>query len=589
MEEIFNVATHFFYAILMFLLFLSIGKIIIREKLVVNNFSLYFDVFISVLTGMTIVIFYMTFLSIFGIVYKPLVYLLFFGFFGIKYFKYSKKIYFNVILLFIMFIPILSLTLYPPTHWDDISYHLPIAQSLLKIGNLSGNEFLRYPYFPFNAEMLFTFGMIFGVKTSQIISSISLFTLCIGIYGYIHKRTASIILSIFSFIVMISSQILIFLSSVSYVDILLATFVTAAIILVVEYFETGNMYILYLSATFFGIAAGVKYTALIICVIAGILFILAIFLYKIEYKNLFKFIATVSVICIPWYIRTLIYTGNPVWPFMSSVFGTGDIWNEDDYTGQFGDFTANGVEKNFINFLKIPKMLSIDNYEVIALNVIVWIGFLLFIVMKKKKSQIFLLLFIILYTITWFLSINLPRYYAPILPVLLLVCSIGFIHLINQIQERRMKNVILVLLIIGLSITPIKYINTKVQNEGFPPLTTIKETEYLRGKLATYDGTIYSQKLNGKTYGLLNENMYYYANGKSIGDWFGIARYSTTLGLLYDEQKIHEHLKSLNVNYFLINKGRLTEEQNSLLDYNIYFAKVYEDSSTIIFRLNEKN
>ncbi|MED4889243.1 ArnT family glycosyltransferase [Lysinibacillus fusiformis] len=586
MEAFLEIFKHLIYSILILLLFWSLGKLIIREKLINNKFTFHLDIFISIIMGMSVVIFYLSLLSILGIVYKPLVLILLLGFYGIRYFKYNLKFYLNISLLLIVFLPILSLTLYPPTHWDDISYHLPIAQSLLDLGNLSGNDFIRYPYFPLNAEMLFTFGMIFNVKVAPVISSICLFTLCIGVYGYIYQKTNSIVYSVLGIIAVTSSQLLVFLSSVSYVDIILATFITAAIILLLAYFENKSNSLMYISGIFLGVAAGIKYTALITCVIAGIIFLLAIYVYKIKKIELFKFIGIVSLVGIPWYIRTYIFTGNPVWPFMSSIFGFGDIWNEDDYIGQFQDFEVNGVQKSISNLLKIPLYLSSDTQEAIALNMILWFGFLIFIVyMKKNKEHLFLLLFITLYTLSWFYSVNLPRYYALIIPTLTLTCVLGFIYFLEQFRDKKIKNTLLILLIFSLFVSPITYINNKLEVDGIPPLTLKQDDSYLSNKLPTYQGTIFSKSLDGKTYALLNENMYYYAGGKSIGDWFGKARYSTILGALDNEEKIYGHLKQLKVDYFFVNKLRLAEEQLLLLDYKTNFSKIYEDKSVVIFEL----
>lgn len=585
MNEFIYIVEHLLYTLLIVALFWSLGKIITKGIKIDRHISTHFDAFVSILVGMTIVIIYLSILSIIGIAYKPLIYLLGLGFWGIKYFNYNKKFYLNIGILLIIFIPILCLTLYPPTHWDDISFHLPIAQSLLELGNLSGNIYLRYPYFPFNAEMLFTFGMIFNVKTAQLISSISLFTLCIGLYGYVNAKTKSNYFGFLGFLIVFSSPLIVFLSSVSYVDMLLATFITAGIILQIEYFENKNMNYLYLSGVFMGVAAGIKYTALIVCVISGIIFLVAMYKNKIKIKNLLIYISIVTIVGIPWYVRTLIYTGNPVWPFMSNIFGIGSIWNENDYTGQFIDFEANGVEKTLSNLINIPQMLADNTNGHMAISLIVWLGFIMFLLMKKTKEQMFLLLYVAMYTISWFLSVNLVRYYAIIIPTVLIICTLGFSHFIQQMNEKRIKIALYLLLAVAVITPSFEYIKKHIEYNDFPPLTYRQNEEYLARKLPTYEGTLISSKLNGKTYSLLNENLYYYSNGKAIGDWFGVGRYASILGVLDSEKDIYMHLKTLGADYFLINKLRLSEDQNLLLNYNEYFKKIYEDYATILFEL----
>lgn len=577
----------FFKQVLLFLLFLllflSMGKLIIKKK--ISN-SFFLDYFFYSILGISVLIIYISILSMFGFVNKITLLIPFLSLYGMRYFEYRKIPLLLLSIIFILFIPSIYLTLYPPTHWDDISYHLPIAQSILNNSGLIYNEYIRYPVFPINAEIFFTYGLFFGETVPQLLSCLSLFIILTGIVGYLEHSTESKIGSWMGVSLALSSPLLIFLSSVSYVDILLTAFITSGIFSLLLFFEKRNMTFLYLSGVSLGIAVGIKYTALIICVIAGVIFIFAIYLNKLKWRQMLVYVSLVSLIGLPWYIRTFIYTGNPVWPFMNSLFGYSDIWTIEDYNAQFNDFEVNGIPPILSNFIRIPIYLSSSQAGNLAIHPLIWFGVLIFILfMKKNKNYLLLLSFSLVYTISWFFSVNLLRYYALIIPTVILISGLGFNYFFNQFNDKKLKHTLYCLTFVLFSITPYYFIKEKINSDGPAPLNQEEYEMYLVNKLPTYKATNYATGMNGKTYGLLNENMYYYGKNKIIGDWFGLARYPAILERLDNEQMLFESLKKLNVDYLLINKLRLSKEEMKFINYKDRFKVLYEDESAVVYEL----
>jgi hypothetical protein len=581
---------YFFKQVAFFLLFLllfwSAGKLILKDKILNRHNSIYLDYFFSSIIGLSIIIIFISIISLVGITYKPIIYLLFLFLYGLRFFKYKGTSWKNLILLLLIYLPIISLTQYPPYHWDDISYHLPISQSIIEHRGLVFNKYIRYPVFPINSEMLFTFGLFFGITIPQLLSSISFFILLVGSFGYIEKFTKTKINGFIVYTILLSSQLLVYLSVISYVDILLTTFITSGILSLIIYFDCKDKILLYISGVSLGTAVGIKYTAIIICIIAGLIYVTAIYLYKLKWKNLFIYILIILIVGLPWYIRNFYYTGNPVWPFMNNLFGYSDIWSHSDYVGQFNDFKRNGVPKSISNFLRIPIYLSTVQHQYIALNPLSWFGFIILIVfMRKKISDFYLVIFLLLYTVIWFFSVNLIRYYALIIPIFSLISAKGFGYFLSSINNKKIKYPLLICILITFLYGPYNYIQDTFKQNGDPPVNKKEYSQFLSNKLPTYQATKFIQKLDGITYGLLNENMYFYGKGKMIGDWFGEAKYLNVIPNLSNEVKLYNSLKKLNVNYLLINKLRISQSLLSSINYKTKFKKIYEDKGSVVYKL----
>ena len=58
-------------------------------------------------------------------------------------------------LIFLYGIPLAIAPLGVPLAWDELMYHLPHAREWAQSGTLQVNEWLRYPWFPYNFDLLF--------------------------------------------------------------------------------------------------------------------------------------------------------------------------------------------------------------------------------------------------------------------------------------------------------------------------------------------------------------------------------------------------------------------------------------------------
>lgn len=560
--------------------FLGIGRIVLK-KTKLNFESIFEEVFFSIAIGIAASISLLSILSILGLVYKWSMLFIFIGLIGLKGLKVKKEECILFLVIFLLFIPTILLTLYPPTHWDDISYHLPIAQSILDNHKLILNPYIRYPVFPINGEFLFLLGLSIKPIAAQLMPWICLFTISIGCFSEVRKRGVKN-KAFIAFFLLISNQLLIALATMSYIDLILTLFLFSSIYALLNYYENGEKKWLYLSAFLLGISVGTKYTSLIFCLILGVLLLL-----KRGSRIFLKYTLIVAILGLPWYVRNFYYTGNPVWPFMSTIFGQGGFWNSEDYIGQFADFENSGIEKSFLNFLSIPLYLN-QSFEGVtfSINIFMWLGFLIALIyMPKKSREYYYIIIFFLYTFSWFFSINLPRYYVPIVPILVILSAQGYVYFFSQLSDKRIKNTLISTLVILCLFLSYGVVYKKVQEDGFPPSNLVEYETYLARKLPTYNATKIAADFSGKTYGLFNENMFFYGKGKVIGDWFGEARYSNVLSNINNPFLLHKKLVDIGVENILINKTRQEKDLASSLNESSLFIKIYEDNNSVLYKL----
>jgi len=65
-------------------------------------------------------------------------------------------------MLALLFLLAVSVALHPPGHWDDTMYQLPLARHYVGHEALVLNEYLRFPLFPQNFNLLFALGLMLG-------------------------------------------------------------------------------------------------------------------------------------------------------------------------------------------------------------------------------------------------------------------------------------------------------------------------------------------------------------------------------------------------------------------------------------------
>ena len=112
-------------------------------------------------------------------------------------------------------------------------------------------------------------------------------------------------------------------ATLGYVDVATYSFVLIGFINLMDFFFTKKVQALYLSAIFWGMALGTKYTAVTVFVTLSTSFLTLVLLrHKLVFKKLIKpktLITTVLLLTLfggYWYLKNLVAYGNPIYPFL---------------------------------------------------------------------------------------------------------------------------------------------------------------------------------------------------------------------------------------------------------------------------------
>lgn len=504
----------------------------------------------------------------------------------------------------ILFSPFLLLPLYPPTAWDEISYHLPYAKYYVEHNGLSVNPFLRYPLYAHNINLLYALSLLFSDDTLAHLIHASTAVLCaVGVYS-LGSLSSDKKVGAAAAVIFLSSPVVTHLMGTSYIDLGLTLFIFLSFYCISVWSIRKQEHWLYLAGFAAGIAAGCKYSGL---------FYIPMFLIWIAYESrgvssVMKFLLPAFLFGAPWYVRNFIISGDPVSPFGGDVFGYW-LWNREDIVAQSQDLlTSRGTSRNLISLLKLPRNLFFhpDKFGEGSLSWGIFAVFPAVLLVKKlgsfnKKICIFVFINIII----WFFTSQILRYLLPVLPMIALLSASVLIYLYaNFIQKpldmrfsnnlilRHASQTVISAIAVSLIILPVLRLDAGilrgVSKDPFP-VTQEMRHEYLCRKIESFNLLQVANEhplLN--IYQLGFEDSFYFSQGKMIGDWYGPARYSMILDVIGDSKKLYDKLNSMSIQLFLVSTGRslkITFDRS----FSDYFDMIVEDEYGKLYRLKGLN
>jgi hypothetical protein len=235
-----------------------------------------------------------------------------------------------------------------------------------------------------------------------------------------------------------------------------------------------------------------------------------------------------------------------------------------------------------------PKFLMEAPYSKIYLFAL---PFLFLSLRRSKIRELFIIVF--LYTLFWFSSAQVLRYLLLIIPLLSLIAAASFENCLEwlpfeKVQWVKKRIVIFFIAIIFFSPGWL-YALYKVQNEDYPPSTDQEQVFYLTQKLPSFPAYQYLNQRRGRNYSLyalFDENMAYFADGTFMGDWFGPARFERIYSKFSNLKALHQELRLMGANYFLIRRGRVPIEPPPEDFFSpSHFKLVYKNEHVLVFEV----
>ncbi|MEW6619418.1 MAG: glycosyltransferase family 39 protein [bacterium] len=272
-------------------------------------------------------VFYLIFVLLAGIFYCEILYLLR---------KFLVKINLNPFSLICSFFIALTLilaiilVLVPTVTFDALVYHLAVPEIYVKHHKIIYLPYNCFSNYTFNTEMLFTLGLLLNGDLLAklihflfgILSGLSIYSLA---RRYFTPKVA--FLSVLSFC---SMPLAIFVATSAFNDFAITFYEILAVYAFLVWYKEKTYGWLLLSGLTCGLSIGVKYFG---GFGFGIL-VLSILIGKWRQDGILKAIKTTIIFgvfalipVVPWLIKNLIFTGNPVFPLLYDTFG-GKNWSQ---------------------------------------------------------------------------------------------------------------------------------------------------------------------------------------------------------------------------------------------------------------------
>ncbi|MBP9719359.1 MAG: glycosyltransferase family 39 protein, partial [Candidatus Levybacteria bacterium] len=314
----------------------------------------------------------------------------------------------------------------PETSFDALWYHLTLAKLSLATHTISfiPGGLLYYSVMPKLGELFFIPVLLFGneiwAKAIQFLFGI--FT-TVAIYK-ISRRYVSVSLSLLAGLVFYGNIVVAWESTVAYIDLIRTFYEAMGLWALLLWIETKKRIWLYVSAMMIGFAISTKLLAV---GSLGIVTLLILFILlrekKLSVRSIFSTIGIYWVICLvvvlPWLIFSYTNTGNPIYPFFTSLYPIHSSQNI---------FSLQNV---FIDFGKL--FLSSDD-PISPMYVIVLP--LIFVFFSKLKPQIKIVVYYALFaSVIWYITPRTGggRFILPYLPAF----SILVIAIVEMIKRQK--------------------------------------------------------------------------------------------------------------------------------------------------------
>lgn len=328
---------------------------------------------------------------------------------------------------------------------DATSFHLPYAKYfLLNNGVASVNEYLIYPYHTFDFNLLYSLGMMIDSNMIYLQTLHSLFAAftALAIYAFCistgQRTTIAIAISVIFLCVL---SVINYSRVAANVDCGSMFYVLTATFMLYLWIQQRSTWLLVLSAIFYGIAIGTKYLMCLFALPIGICILLTA---GKNWRPLAIYIFCSAAWGLWWYIRNFYYTGNPVHPFATSIFGY-HWWNDEDISSQYRIMFDERIPRDIKGFLLMPyyaiqnSVLTHQRAEFIIC--IIYFSTLLSFLVKKHLN--YLLLFCWTWLVFWVYTAQDPRYLMPITPLILVHFGALLHEMINRFLPSLIQKIII--------------------------------------------------------------------------------------------------------------------------------------------------
>ncbi len=253
----------------------------------------------------------------------------------------------------------LTLALLPPTSWDSLSYHLRGPWLYLQAGRIYPGVDVFSLNNPFLLEMVFMMGMALRNDAVAQLIHFGFTFLLAGMVYTLAVNSLKLPSGWTAVLILFATPMFMLLAPWTYNDLALSFVILGSLYAFLQWRSSEDWRWLLLSGLFSGLAMSFKYTSFIAPTMIGVLLL---WNYRRQplaaIKPLLLFGGAAVLVAIVWYIKSWIFTGNPVYPF---VFN-GLFW--DEFRTMAHRNPGSGIGFDPLAILQVPYTLTIGVADV---------------------------------------------------------------------------------------------------------------------------------------------------------------------------------------------------------------------------------
>jgi len=339
--------------------------------------------------------------------------------------------------------------------WDTLSYHFAVPRTWLRAGRIHFIPYDHHSNFPFTMQL----GYMAMLSAGSEAAAKWLHTLCglalaISVYATSRRLIPnSKFAPLIAVGALLSIPMVFWEMTVAYVDIATTLFVWTSLSILLLLMKTEGettpnqsqrLQMLIMSGVLMGCALGTKMTVLLFwgMILAGMLSY-GFFIRKTQLATTISH-ATIwgglgLAVGSPWYIKTFLYTGNPVYPYFYQIFG-GKYWTAEHAARYAADQAAFGLGKKPVDALMAPWNLVNEALLVgqrpwifteyvqfgLAPTLVIALVGLLWVAPKLSRESLSILFFGLGIGASWFVLMQQTRYLLPGIPCAAVLMGVVF-------------------------------------------------------------------------------------------------------------------------------------------------------------------
>jgi len=322
--------------------------------------------------------------------------------------------------------------------WDGLSYHLAAPKIYLQEGRIVYLPWMSHSNFPFTPEMLYTLGLLLeGQRLAKLfnwLAGVLLLAAVAQLGALAGPRRAGIAAAA----ILAATPIVAWEATTAGNDLTVTLYTALALLAFVRWARTDRRGWLWACGIACGLALGTKPTSLVV-----LAFLCAAAAWQVGRRRGWRpalgaaagLALLACAIGAPWYIKSAVWTGNPVYPFFYGVFG-GKHFSAEAARLYRAEQLSFGMGHGLGAFLLHPWNLTVHpqqffNFPDKPLAYVsigpLYLAFVPLLALAGRPSGTtrFLLAFAAAFAVGWFLLSQHIRYFIPLLPAAAVLAGVA--------------------------------------------------------------------------------------------------------------------------------------------------------------------